>query len=205
VNVSLDSLDAERFARVTRGGRLSDVLAGIEAAAAAGLTPVKVNVVVARGLNDDELPRFAELALRMPVDVRFIERMPVGELAALGAFMSEAEMRTALSDYALEDLPHDGAPARRVRIRRGGACGTLGFISAMSRPFCAGCDRLRLTSEGRLRACLFERAGIDVRTLLRQGGSDGDLRDAFFAAASLRRPGMHGAQIDSAAMSAIGG
>lgn len=205
VNVSLDSLDPERFERVTRGGRLSDVLAGIEAAAAAGLSPVKVNVVVLRGLNEDELPRFAELALRAPVDVRFIERMPLGELSALGSFVSEAEMRAALADYDLTELPDDGAPARRVRIARGAARGTLGFISAMSRPFCAGCDRLRLTADGRLRACLFERAGVDLRTLLRTGGSDADVRESFYAAAQMRRPGVHGGSIDSMAMSAIGG
>ena len=205
VNVSLDSLDPDRFERVTRGGRLADVLAGIEAAASAGLSPVKVNVVVMRGWNDDELPAFAELALRTPVDVRFIERMPVGDLASLGSFMSEAQMRSALADYDLEDLPETGAPARRVRIRRGAQQGTLGFISAMSRPFCAGCDRLRLTPEGRLRACLFERAGVDVREILRTGGSDEDVREAFFAAAHMRRPGLHGASIDTGAMNAVGG
>lgn len=206
VNISLDSLDAAQFERITRGGQLRDVLHGIEAACRAGLTPVKLNVVVMRGWNAHELPAFAELALSQPVEVRFIERMPVGPLGELGDFTSEAEMRALLAGYTLEELPHDNSPARRLRIRHGAREGTIGFVSPMSRPFCASCDRLRLTAQGTLRACLFEAAGVDVRELLRGGATDDDLQQALERAARLRRVGeVHGARIDAAAMSQLGG
>lgn len=205
VNVSLDSLDPATFARITRGGDLREVLAGIDAALAAGLSPVKVNAVVLGGVNDAELPAFAELALSRPVEVRFIERMPVGALAAAGSFVPEEEVRARLAAYRLEELPRDGSPARRFRIADGHREGRVGFVSAMSRPFCEGCDRLRLTADGTLRACLFDGAGVDVRALLRDGAPDDAIAAAFDRAARLRPPGVHGERIAGVAMAPIGG
>jgi cyclic pyranopterin phosphate synthase len=205
VNVSLDSLDPATFARITRGGELARVLGGIDAALAAGLAPVKVNAVVLGGVNDDELDAFAELALSRPVEVRFIERMPVGALAEAGGFVPEAEVRFRLGSYRLVDLGRDGSPARRFRISDGRREGRVGFVSAMSRPFCEGCDRLRLTADGRLRACLFDGAGVDVRALLRGGAGDDALAAALDRAARLRPGGVHGPRIDGATMARIGG
>jgi cyclic pyranopterin phosphate synthase len=186
VNVSLDSLDPEMFARLTRLGTLSDVLTGIEAAVDAGLGPVKVNVVVVRSLGQD-LEAFAEMTRRLPIHVRFIEYMPVGGKPLWGDedFVPAEEIQARLArSFELEPAskrPEGWGPAHYFRLPD--APGTVGFITPRSSHFCAECNRLRLTADGKLRTCLFSEEMIDVRAVLRSTGDDDALaaviRDAL--------------------------
>jgi len=168
INVSLDSLDPDRYERITRGGDISRVMAGIETAIAAGLTPVKINVVMMPGENDDEIEAFGRLACRLPVHVRFIERMPFadGNQGSAG-FIAQETVIGRLSRAGLRLVPVDetlgGGPADSFRIE--GEAGFIGFISSRSHPFCARCTRLRLTVSGKLLPCLDSTDGIDVRGL----------------------------------------
>ena len=193
INVSLDSLDAEKFRRITRWGNLDDLLAGLEAAREAGLSPIKLNAVVVRGFNEDDVVEVARLTLAHAWDVRFIEMMPFGSVAGFqtNAYVSSAETMARI-EAALGPLtPLDVTgydPARTYRLD--GAPGTLGFISSVSQPFCAQCGRLRLTAEGRLRLCLLRDDEVDLRTPLRAGASYEEMRDRFRAAA-FRRPWGH--------------
>lgn len=179
VNISLDSLDAERFRALTRFGRLDEVRAGLDAALAAGLSPVKINVVVARGLNDDEVGAFAALTQDASLHVRFIELMPMGET---GFFSKERwvplpeilEAAGPLEPLSDADRPVGHGPARHYR--RPGARGSVGVISALSCGFCSSCNRLRLTSSGLLVPCLDGETGVDLRGPLRGGAGDGELR-----------------------------
>ncbi len=193
VNVSLDTLRPERFRAITRGGDLAAVLAGIERAAEAGLTPVKINAVVMRGVNDDEVPDLARFALERGFILRFIELMPVGEAVRDGfwkrAFVGAGEIRALLSrEFPL--VPDTGAegggPARYFRAE--GLPGVVGFITAISRPFCAECNRLRVTATGELRPCLAFDSGIPLREALRRGDRDA-VRGAFAAAIEGKPPG----------------
>lgn len=185
VNVSLDSLDPGRFARVTRFGKLADVLDGIEAALEAGLEPVKVNVVVAHGMNFDEVGRFADWTERRPVHVRFIELMPMGETG----FYSP-ERRATLAELAaaarpLEPVPAGERPAGKgpaAYFRRPGGRGTVGFISAVSCGFCSSCNRVRLSARGTLIGCLDGEEGVDLLGALRRGAGRGELRGLVFEA-----------------------
>jgi len=194
VNVSLDTLDAEQFHKITRWGRLEEVLAGLEAAERAGLSPVKVNAVVVRGFNDGAAPDLARLTLDRGWDVRFIEMMPFGTVAGFqtSAYVPSAETMAAI-EAALGPLrPLDTSgydPARTYRLD--GARGTLGFISSVSQPFCAQCGRLRLTAEGRLRLCLLRDDEVDLRAPIRAGASFEELRERF-AAAAYKKPWGHG-------------
>jgi cyclic pyranopterin phosphate synthase len=177
VNVSLDTLDAEKFRRITRGGEIARVWAGIAAAQRAGLLPIKINTVVVRGLNDDELPALARLSLEHPWHIRFIELMPVGAEPYWGdgfppveqRYLSTQEMRAALQPLGLQPAaaPAGNGPARTFRIP--GGLGTVGFISPMSEHFCASCNRLRLTADGCLRPCLLADTEVPLRQALRQG------------------------------------
>ena len=176
VNISLDTLRPERFERIARLGHLEDALAGIASAQRAGLQPVKLNTVVVRGVNDDEVLDLARKTVSDGWNVRFIEWMPVGEQAlaegkwARGVVTGQ-EIRNAIEAElgALEPaLPGPGGgPARYFRVR--GAKGTLGFITPVSDHFCFRCNRLRLTADGQLRPCLLSDQEIDLRTPLRQG------------------------------------
>lgn len=185
VNVSLDTLRPDRFRDLTRGGRLEETLEGIRAAVGAGLDPVKLNVVLLRGFNDDEVQDFAALACREDVQVRFIEFMPVGAAAnqreAGGRSVPNGEVMAAVTArYTLEgpeEDPGDASTARTYRLS--GGRGKVGFISPLSSHFCAWCNRLRLTPDGRLRACLLHDGDIDLRGLLRGGGSDDDILGAL--------------------------
>jgi cyclic pyranopterin phosphate synthase len=193
VNVSLDTLDPEQFRRITRGGRLEDVLDGIRAAEAAGLRPVKLNTVVVRGFNEDAVVPLAALTLDRPWEVRFIEVMPFGAVAdfAEGSVVRTEETVRRIEEAfgPLEPLDLSGdEPARTYRIP--GAVGTLGFISPISEPFCAKCGRLRLTADGKLRLCLLRDDEEDLLTPLRRGASYEELREIFRAAA-FRRPFGH--------------
>jgi len=174
VNISLDTLDPRRFAAMTRRGNIEDVWAGVEAARAAGLTPIKFNAVVIRGLNDDEVPALAEKTLTDGWHMRFIEWMPIGNTSgwAAGGAVPVAEIRAAIEQRFGPLQPAPGpkgnGPARYFRLP--GATGTIGFIGALSEHFCASCNRLRLTADGRLRPCLLAEQEIDLRPTLRAGG-----------------------------------
>lgn len=208
INVSLDSLHPATFAALTRGGSLAAVLAGLEAAAAAGF-PLKLNCVVMRGVNDAEVGHLARFGLERGWEVRFIEYMPVGCGAGewRRRFVPAAETLARLERELgpltpVGDAP--GAPARHYRVP--GYAAPVGVIAALSRPFCAGCDRLRLTADGRVRTCLLAPGEADLRPLLR-----GDARDEEIAAALVRaarlKPRWHGvaAGPPQRAMSQVGG
>jgi cyclic pyranopterin phosphate synthase len=179
VNISLDTLRPERYAAMTRRGRLEDVLAGIAAAERAGLTPIKINVVVVRGVNDDEVPELARRAVDDGWNVRFIEVMPLGAGPRWedDGYVPSAELRRRIEATfgPLQGVDGDGGgPARYYRLP--GATGTIGFISPLSEHFCTRCNRLRLTAGGQLLPCLMSEEAIDMRPALRSGASDEELR-----------------------------
>lgn len=174
VNVSLDTLRPERFRRITRLGELSDTLEGIAAGKDAGLVPVKVNTVVIRGLNDDEVVDFARLTRAPDWHVRFIEVMPLGHNAdwAGNGYVPMGEVRERIERELGELIPArlgGGGPARYYRLL--GTQGTIGFITPISEHFCYQCNRLRLTADGKLRPCLLSDYEINLRTPLRQGAT----------------------------------
>jgi len=177
VNVSLDTLKPERFRTITRLGELPDTLAGIATAKEAGLVPVKVNTVVIRGLNDDEVVDFARLTWAPDWHVRFIEVMPLGDNVdwADNGYVPMSEVRKRIERELGEGelipakMGVGGGPARYYRLP--GAQGTIGFITPISEHFCYQCNRLRLTADGKLRPCLLSDYEIDLRTPLRQGAS----------------------------------
>lgn len=184
VNISLDTLDPEKYRRITRGGRLEDALAGIRAAKEAGLTPLKLNCVLIGGFNDDEIPALALLTEREAVEVRFIELMPIGDTAR---FAPEAYLpcEAVLERLPrLERLPEDGGVAERYRLP--GAAGTVGLIRPLSRCFCGRCNRIRLTADGRLKPCLHSREEIPIR------GLHGEALRRQMERAILRKPEQHG-------------
>ncbi len=171
VNVSLDTLKDERFRSITRGAYgIATVLEGIEAAKAAGLNPVKINVVVLAGMNDDELVDFAARTISEEWHIRFIEHMPFGDSTSNARFVSVSDMRKRIETLgALEPCLSSvgNGPARYFRFP--GAKGTVGFITPVSEHFCFQCNRLRLTSDGKLRPCLLSENEIDLRKPLRSG------------------------------------
>ena len=172
INISLDSLDHQTFSRITRGGRLADTLRGIKAAREAGFGPVKLNTVVLRGVNDCELGDLLHFALETDNHIRFLELMPIGEAASRfeSEFMSVEEIRERLSTagHDWEALPWDNAEtSRNFRVRdKQGRETVCGFISATSQPFCEGCRRIRLSSDGHLYGCLAQAHKIDLKPLL---------------------------------------
>ena len=176
INISLDSLRADRFEALTRRDELPRVLAGIDAAVAAGLDPVKLNVVMIRGVNDDEAVDFARFGRERGVTVRFIEFMPLdaGEGWSSGQVVSQAEIVAAIDAvYPLEPVPRGHQPAERFRYVDG--AGEIGVIPSVTEPFCGSCDRIRLTADGQVRNCLFAVDEFDVRAVLRSGGDDEQL------------------------------
>jgi len=190
VNVSLDSLQPDRFFALTRRHELDAVLAGIDAALAAGLTPVKLNVVAMRGVNDDEIVDLAAFGRAKGIGVRFIEFMP---LDASGAWerenvVTQAEIVAAIDAvFPLDVVPRGSAPASLWRYRDGR--GDVGVIPSVTEPFCGDCDRIRLTADGKLRTCLFATVETDFRDLMRNGASDAVLADRFAAAVGEKGPG----------------
>jgi cyclic pyranopterin phosphate synthase len=171
VNISLDSLDPGTYGRLTRTGRLEEALEGLRSAIEVGLEPVKLNVVVLKGINDDPAP-FAELTRRVPVHVRFIEYMPYFGERNGKWFVSGGDMRSMLErsgELEEVDSPEGWGPADYCRLK--GALGTIGFISPVTCHFCPGCNRLRISAEGHMRTCLFDRDGVDIREEIR-GGAD---------------------------------
>jgi cyclic pyranopterin phosphate synthase len=182
VNVSLDSLDPEKYAAITGGGKLSQVLEGIQAAVQAGLTPLKLNTVLIGGFNDDEIRAFVEKTRALPMELRFIELMPMGGAFGQNAYVPGDRVLEMVPE--LEPLPSDGGVARRYQLP--GALGSVGLISPLSRHFCGSCNRLRLTSEGALKPCLHSSQEISVRGLHGEALLE-TLREAIQA-----KPQMHG-------------
>ena len=193
INLSLDSLDPEKYAAITGGGRLEDALAGIRAAREAGFGPLKINCVLIGGFNDSEVPAFAELTRNEPVEVRFIELMPMG-----GDFPPESYLPADDALRKIPDLiPLPGEPGVARLYALPGGQGRVGVISPVSRHFCGSCNRLRLTSEGMLRPCLHDAGQVNVR-----GKHGKDLEEAFRQAV-LAKPACRGA-LDAAHPSAAG-
>ena len=211
VNISLDTLDRERFASMTRRDELPRVLDGIAAACEAGFDPVKINAVVMRGVNDDELVDLATFGRERGVEVRFIEWMPLdaGGGWDVGQVVGQDEIVSRIDAvYPLEQVPARGAaPADRWRYRDGG--GTVGVIPSVTKPFCGDCDRVRLTADGQFRTCLFATDESDLRDALRNGESDDELAARIEAAVAGKWAGHHINQVDfirpARSMSQIGG
>ena len=197
VNVSLDTLDPIRFKEMTHRDRFHDVITGIEAAQAAGLTPLKVNSVLLKGINDDEAIPLLRHALENDWSLRFIEQMPLdaGDLWARPAMVTADEIQSELErEFDLTPVPSRGsAPAEEFYVNGGPA--TVGIIASVTRPFCAACDRLRLTADGQFRNCLFARDETDVRAVLRsdvsQSEKDAGVRAIIESVTKAKLPG-HG-------------
>jgi cyclic pyranopterin phosphate synthase len=215
INVSLDTLDAARFARITHRDRLTDVLAGIDAAAAAGLAPVKINTVLLRGVNDDEAVPLVRWAIGKGYQLRFIEQMPLDPHGAWNReeMITAEEILAALTaSFTLRPVgaaARGTAPAESWRIEDGEHSGVVGIIASVTRPFCGDCDRTRLTADGQIRTCLFARTETDLRGEIRSGAGDERLAEAWRAAMWGKLPG-HGINDPSflrpdRPMSAIGG
>lgn len=179
INISIDSLDAERFHAFTKRNELPRVLEGIDAAVAAGFQPVKLNAVLMRGINDDEIVDFLRFGREKGVTVRFIEFMPLdaqGEWSADRVVPYAEILERAGEHFEFESVERGHAPAERFRYTDGK--GEFGVIASVTEPFCESCDRMRLSAEGQLRNCLFAHDHVDLKTILRGGGSDQDLVDA---------------------------
>ncbi|MDQ0239857.1 GTP 3',8-cyclase MoaA [Arthrobacter bambusae] len=205
INVSLDSLHEETFTKLTRRPFLDKVLAGVDAARAAGLGPVKINAVLMRGINDAESPELLAWAVERGYELRFIEQMPLDADHGWTRrdMITAAEIRELLSrDFALAPDPRerDGAPAERFEVRRrdpasvqatGPLLGTVGIIASVTEPFCSDCRRTRITAEGKIMSCLFSREEFDLLGLLRSGASDEELAQRWQDAMWIK-PKAHG-------------
>jgi len=193
INISLDTLDRDRFKLMTHRDRIDDVFAGIKAAQDAGINPIKINAVLLKGLNADEAPALLDWALTNNLALRFIEQMPLDA----GGIWERSSLVTADDIYAdlsqkFELTPCDGrgsSPAEEFFVNGGPA--TVGIIGSVTRPFCGACDRLRLTSDGQLRSCLFSLEEMDLRTAMRNGASDEDIAGRFRKTVAGKLPG-HG-------------
>ncbi len=193
INISLDTLDRDRFKLMTHRDRIDDVFAGIKAAQEAGINPIKINAVLLKGVNSDDAPALLEWALREKLLLRFIEQMPLDA----GGIWERSSLVTADDIYAdlsqkYELTPCDGrgsSPAEEFLVNGGPA--TVGIIGSVTRPFCGACDRLRLTSDGQLRSCLFSLEEMDLRTAMRNGASDEDIATRFRKTVAGKLPG-HG-------------
>jgi GTP 3',8-cyclase len=212
VNVSLDTIRSDTFHTITRRDRFSDVVEGLQAAADAGLTPVKVNAVLLRGVNDDQGPELLGWCLERGYELRIIEQMPLDAQHgwSRAAMVTAEEILASLeAAYTLTpaEEPRGSAPAELFTVD--GGPGTVGVIASVTRPFCGDCDRVRLTADGQVRNCLFAREESDLRTALREGADDQELADRWRIATLSKLPG-HGINDPSflqpsRPMSAIGG
>ncbi len=213
LNVSLDTLIPETFQRLARRNRLADVLAGLAAAASAGLEPVKVNTVLMRGVNDHEAPELLDFCLAHGYQLRFIEQMPLdaqhgwerSQMLTADEILASLTRRFTLTP----DNPaaRGAAPAETFLVNGGPA--TVGVIASVTRPFCGTCDRVRLTADGQIRNCLFARTESDLRAPLRAGASDDEIAEQWTHAVAVKLPG-HGINDPgflqpARSMSAIGG
>ncbi len=212
VNVSIDTLNEERFKRITRWGSLGEVWAGLEAAERAGLTPVKINAVVVRGYNEDDVADLAAVTLERDWQVRFIEMMPFGEVAGFqqGQLVSFAEMQSRIEAKlgTMEPVDEGKLDGEARLFKLAGAKGEIGFINSVSQPFCASCTRARLTADGKLRMCLLREYEVDLLTPLRAGASTTELK-ALILHATWNKPWGHDLAGDviplNRVMSEIGG
>jgi cyclic pyranopterin phosphate synthase len=216
INISLDSLNHQKYAHITRGGDLSAVLRGIDAVHRIGFSPIKINIVAINGFNDDEILDFAKLSMEKPYQIRFIELMSLGHAGMdhKSTFLSNDVIRSSIQKmYRLETI--DGGrklidgPAEIYRIA--GGAGEIGFISPMSHQFCHTCNRLRLTADGNLRACLLSDDEVDLKSALRNGCDDAHLTELIRQAIE-KKPIRHDLSCDEGHikkcmkdMSAIGG
>jgi cyclic pyranopterin phosphate synthase len=212
INVSLDTLQRDRFYELTRRDSLPQVLRGLHAVAARPeLRPVKVNAVALRGFTEEEALPFAEFARRTGFEVRFIEFMPLDADRAWSAdsVLPGSELRALIDRvHPLEEVPREASATARV-FRFADGRGSIGFVSPVSEPFCADCDRLRLTADGKLRTCLFSMSETDLRAPLRDGATDIELeqiiRDAAWRKELKHHVGEPGFRQPARTMSAIGG
>jgi cyclic pyranopterin phosphate synthase len=206
INISLDTLKDGRFNQIARRGNLLDVLRGIDAAEKVGFDPIKINVVVIKGINSDEIEDFAMMSLDRPLHIRFIELMPIGSRTILGKdkFMPVSQIRERLLGLnSLVPTEVSGAgPAKYYRF--GGGKGTVGFISPISEPFCKSCNRIRLSADGKLRPCLFADSGVDIMAPLRSGAGHKEVRK-LFEEVIVSRPEEHDLSIQGQDMFRIGG
>jgi cyclic pyranopterin phosphate synthase len=215
INVSLDTLDPDTFAKISRRRRLPDVLAGITAAREAGLQPVKINTVLLRAINDHEAFDLLQWAMAEQVQLRFIEQMPLDPQHGWkrDEMITATEIKEHLGQHVeLVEDPEDArargsAPAELFRVA--GTDYSVGIIASVTQPFCGACDRVRLTADGQIRNCLFARTESDLRTPLRSGAGDAELAERWVAAVAGKKPG-HGINDPSflqpdRPMSAIGG
>jgi GTP 3',8-cyclase len=191
INVSLDSLNRRNFELITRFDAFDSVWEGIEKAEDMGFYPIKLNVVVMKGLNDHEIPDFCNLTLKKPYSVRFIECMPIGLDSNSTAFISNTDIKEAITREFGTLTPVDAGqydgPATRFRLDSGK--GEMGFISAVSYPFCNTCNRLRLTADGMLLPCLLSGREISIKDPLRSGCLDDELVEVFLKATDLKPMG----------------
>ena len=212
LNISLDTLDPDKFKRITRHDHFFHVWDGIMKAHEMGFDPIKLNAVILRGINDDEILDLARLSLTYPFHVRFIEYMPIGDAGIIdGQTILTPEIKNRLHQLGeltiVQNKVTDG-PAKRFRFKN--APGEIGFISAMSHHFCHTCNRLRLTASGELRPCLLADTQFDLKGPLRQGCLDRDLAEIFFKTARFKQwehhlAGSHPLKKVVGRMSAIGG
>ncbi len=211
LNISLDTLRADRFSDITRGGNIQDVFNGVEEVLKAGFTGTKMNAVIMRGQNDDEILDFVKYILERDIELRFIELMASGwkDMADEESFMPSSEIMERVKEVG-ELVPVKervgGGPATIYRIK--GALGSIGFISAVSKPFCSTCNRLRLTSDGKLRSCLLSGGEADAKDILRTSSlSEKELADKLteaFIKVTTMKPVVHSGK-NKAVMNQIGG
>ena len=183
INVSLDTLNADRFKAITKRDRFNDVLEGLAAAKAAGLSPIKINAVLLRGINDDEAADLLKWALENKYELRFIEQMPLdaGNAWSRDGFIKADEIFAQLEkEFSLTAVETRGSAPAELFLVNGGP-EKVGIIASISKPFCGACDRLRLTSDGQLRSCLFSRSESSVRDILRDGSLSAEERHARIA------------------------
>ncbi|MBW1859830.1 MAG: GTP 3',8-cyclase MoaA [Deltaproteobacteria bacterium] len=212
VNVSLDTLNPLKYEKITGRACFNSVWEGLQRAEAVGFRPIKVNVVIIKGLNDDELYQFADLSIRKPYHIRFIEYMPIGRGSSWESqkYMASDEIKSMLERFGpLNEVPrstHDG-PVERYRFKS--AKGEVGFIGALSHHFCPSCNRLRLTPDGKLRPCLFSDDEVDIKSPLRTGRSREGLKEIFLQAIARKPRRHHAGNLEGPAamraMSMIGG
>jgi cyclic pyranopterin phosphate synthase len=210
INISLDTLRPDRFRELTRRDDLHRVLEGIDAAVAAGFDPVKVNNVLMRGINDDEVEDFLAFGRQRGVQIRFIEFMPLdaqGRWSAERVVPAAEILERAAAHFDFEPVVRGNEPAERFRYRDG--TGEFGVIASVTRPFCQTCDRIRLTADGQLRNCLFALGHVDLRALLRDGADDDAIAAAVEAEVARKWAGHAIGQVHfirpSKSMSQIGG
>lgn len=185
INVSLDSLDAVKFATMVRRDYLQNVLRGLDVIARSSIRPIKINVVLIRGINDSEVEDFARLARTRPFVIRFIEFMPIGadDGWTIDKVIPTGEIITRINAMGPQLIPleyHGSQPADRYRFEDG--IGEIGFVSSVSDPFCQSCNRVRISSEGKLRTCLFSLNETDLKSLVRSGASDEEIRQVIMKA-----------------------